>query len=1011
MPISSTGGLACDTVCIGGCFEPGSYFIVIEPSGPVGSVTCANGNYTVTLDCQPCIPCPECGPAGVAEGEPCPNDPDTFNGGCTAAGVFVSPIECGMEVCGTSWAVPQSSWYNVQDVDVYELVLAEHDSVVWRVHSNVAATISITEPLAGCAGEITWATSYYSAKCESLEVGVCLPPGTYWLKINAYSLPGYCEPYTARVDCYPCSAGCVECPLSGTAIPEGEPCPNYNDQYNSGCYSYPPSAVHVHCGDTICGSSYHHDLPDWDFYEVTITSRDTLTWCVTADFDVAASIMMAYTSCTSPVIYTQGTAPACVPLCLSICLDPGIYWLTVLPTNSADFGSPPACKEYVASVNCAPCPGGQTCIYPDLDFDPANDACGFNNVQLTCTDTICGEIVQGPVPDDDWYTFEIPAGTPCQRVLMNVYGNDTPGFFPFAQGLDPAIQLYAADCTTLVGQDNNGGFGNDALLTTTCLTPGWYHIRVAGVLNTVGPYVLSITCFPCACPPPCPYQSRDFEPANDACSTAPAEFICGDTLCGEILLGPTVDQDWYLFFVFGPNCQRITLDVFANGTPGYYGYLAGLDPVVELWDAACTTQIALDDNSGIANDSRLVSACLSPGQYMVRIAGVGGSTGPYVFSADCHDCPCNTNCPYPDIDIEPLNNTCTANNPLIACSDTACGEISQSIPGTPPDQDWYSVLVPSTGCYSLIIDVHANDDPAFTAFGGGLDPNIWLYAADCATILEFDYDSGIGSDARLTSGCLQSGLYNFMIESNVGTSGPYVITVTCQPCHCPCQFDCDASLPSEGEPCPNLFGPPFNEGCNSTPPTFSSISCGDQLCGTSWAMGGSRDTDWYEFTLTAPRRIQWRVRAEFPYEMSILHPVPDCSLMQSVAYATGFACQSKQIIRKCLPPGTYYLYVAPTVYNGYSCSDYQMRLSCGKCFVIHVVIHKDATGISLNWEPDDTEPVYYVHRSTRPDFEPSDQTVIGTTTEPFFRDDQALGDESERYFYVVTMYSPEVEIP
>jgi hypothetical protein len=380
----------------------------------------------------------------------------------------------------------------------------------------------------------------------------------------------------------------------------------------AGAFRIPPSAVHVQCGDTICGSSYHHDLPDKDFYEVVLTTRDTLTWCVEADFDVAASIMMGYTSCSSPVIYTQGSAPACVPLCLSMCLDPGIYWLTVIPTNSLDFGYPPACKEYVASVHCAPCPGGQTCIYPDLDFDPTNETCSFSNVQLSCADTICGEIVQAAAPDQDWYTFNIPAGTPCQRVMINLYGNDTPGFFPFAQGLDPAIQLYAADCTTLLSQDNNSGFGNDALLTTTCLTPGWYHIRVVGASNTMGPYVMAITCYPCACPPPCPYQSRDFEPANDNCPTAPAEFVCGDTLCGEILLGPSVDQDWYLFFVFGPNCQRITLDVFANGTPGYFGYLAGLDPVVELWDATCTTQIAMDDNSGVSNDSRLNSACLTP---------------------------------------------------------------------------------------------------------------------------------------------------------------------------------------------------------------------------------------------------------------------------------------------------------------------------------------------------------------------------------------------------------------
>ncbi len=1011
MPTAQTGGLACDTVCIDACLEPGNYYFLIEPSGPAGSVNCANGDYVASLQCQPCIACPVCDPAGLQEGEPCPNYPDTYNSGCTAAGEFATPIQCGVDVCGTSWAHPLNPSYNVQDVDVYELVLTQFDSVVWRVFANVPAQIFITEPLPGCGGEIMWAASPYKQKCDTLIASACLPPGRYWLKVTPYSLPNYCEPYTARVDCYPCSPGCVQCPLSGNARPEGEPCPNWNDQYNAGCFSTPPSAVHVQCSDTICGSSIFVDIPDRDFYELNITTRDTVTWCVTADFAVAAAITTPNANCSAMIVHAQGNAPACVPLCLSVCLDPGTYWLSVRPVTPADFPYPQSCKPYVASVHCAPCPTGQTCTYANLDFDPSNNACSFNNIQVSCNDTLCGVIIPGAAPDNDWYTFEVPAGTPCVQIVANVLGDDTPGFFPFGQGLDPAIAIYQADCTTLLGQDNNGGVGNDAQLTTTCLPPGWYHIRIGGVQGTTGPYILTLTCLHCACPPPCPYQRRDFEPANNSCATAPAEFVCGDTLCGDIPLGPSVDEDWYMFWVFGPQCQRLTLDVFANGTPGYFGYLAGLNPVVELWDATCSTQLALDDNSGVSNDAKLITACLTPGLYYVRVAGVAGTTGPYILAADCQFCSCSNQCPFPDLDFDPGNDVC---NPFVtlSCTDTICGDLLPSNNGLPPDPaDWYQVFVPAGSCMSLAVDVFANSTPAYTPFGGGLDPAVWLYGSDCVTMLEFDFDSGIGSDSRLVSGCLAPGTYNLLVNSPSGSSGPYVLAINCTQCTCPCSLDCPVGIPSEGEPCPNLFSS-FNEGCLTNPPLFSPMTCNSTWCGESWAMGGLRDTDWYELNLAVSRRIKWSVSAEFPFEMAIYKPNPNCSSLQTIRYATAGPCESRQVIAKCLAPGTYYFYVAPTVYNGVPCgSDYRSRVQCGKCFLDHVVIHLEAASIKLNWEPDDTNPVFVVHRGTSTDFEPNEQTIIGSTQENFFEDTDVISTGQFKYFYVVTMESPDVQEP
>lgn len=306
-----------------------------------------------------------------------------------------------------------------------------------------------------------------------------------------------------------------------------------------------------------------------------------------------------------------------------MCLIPGTYWLYVKPTASFGFIVPVHCLPYVASVHCAPCPTGQTCTCAEL------------SILILPTTVAASQTFNYPATIQSVVrSFKAPRrikiGTPFRFHLARPVSASPPmstamilrATSPSVKDLTRPLPYMKRTARRLSGRINSG-IGNDAQLTTACLTSGWYHIRVEGLQGSVGPYVLSLSCAPCACPPPCGYQNRDIEPANNTCATAPAEF-CGDTLCGEIRQGPSPDVDWYLFFVFGPNCQQLTVDVFGNGTPGYYGYLAGLNPIVKLWNGTCTTQLALDDNSGIANDSRLVSACLQPGTYRLKITRSGG---------------------------------------------------------------------------------------------------------------------------------------------------------------------------------------------------------------------------------------------------------------------------------------------------------------------------------------------------------------------------------------------------
>ncbi len=1261
------------------CLQPGTYYVTITPTQ---FTPCAQSDYVLSLQCQPCSDCAQCDPAvGIPEGEPCFNFPDTFNGGCTNGNVYTSPVQCGDAICGRL-----SSDFSNLDRDVYSITTTGYDSLIWCVEvDRYGAGISIVEPIGGCGGgNIIWAQNVTYTGCGMICVSACLPPGTYWLVVQAQQYGINCQDYVAHLTCVPCNPPCVICPTTG--IPENEPCPNLPDYYNGGCYwGGLPSAMPVHCGDIICGTSTSYDFPDHDFFQLTLTQSDSVIWCVTADYPVQTAIYIPTGNCQNLVPLVQGSGLECTTVCISACLPPGTYWLYTAPTTILYN----QCKRYVASVTCFPCSTSISCNYVDLDFDPANNTCDPSNVGLHCQDTLCGEIVS---PQDiDWYQFTIPFGTPCVSLEIDIFGDDTPGYYPFGLGLDPRVQLRASDCTTILGGDNDGGIGTDSRLVSACLSPGTYYIAVGSMSATTGPYVLALNCRICPCPPPCPYVDYDFEVGFDTCNVSPVAVTCGDTLCGQI--EPVGDADWYTLFVPGPGCFNVSIDVFADSTPGWWPYQQGLDPQVwllqndcstqvaydndggvgtdshigspclpagsyqikisgfmgaglpthgpyilaigctpcpcdtcpyvnldydpqndvcggadfaslncpdtlcgeiispqdidwyqvvipagtpcvsleidifadsalgwypygqglnsgvALYQSDCTTQLGFDNDGGIGTDSRLVSVCLTPGTYYVGVGGVSGTTGPYILALNCRVCPCPPPCPFTDADFDPQNDNCPPPlPPLLGCQDTLCGEINpfgdvdwyaldipvavgcvildidvfaDSTPGWYPyqqglnsqlwlyqsdcvtqvgydndggvgtdshlgtacllpgryyikidglgqagtatqgpyilaiscsscicdtcpytnvdmepindtcqplpvavscgdtlcgeidnsagmvDTDWYQLFIPSPGCTRVIIDVLGNDTPGWYPFGLGLDPRVSLWASDCNTILGFDDNSGVGNDASLTSPCLQPGMYFIRIDGMNNSSGPYIFTLLCEGCICPCDIVCPPNWPGDGEACPN-FGPDtYNGGCQVTPPAFGQITCGMRFCGTSFALGGIRDQDWFQLTLAQPRRILWQVQAEFPFEMAIYSPNPNCSSLQTIRYNTGNPCNMRYAFVPCLAAGTYYFYIAPSVTTGVPCSDYRTRLACGKCIIHHVVTQVVSGQLKLAWESDETLPTYNIYRSENPNVEPLDANRIASTTDTIYVDTGVLNGPATRNFYIVTMQNPD----
>jgi hypothetical protein len=150
--------------------------------------------------------------------------------------------------------------------------------------------------------------------------------------------------------------------------------------------------------------------------------------------------------------------------------------------------------------------------------------------------------------------------------------------------------------------------------------------------------------------------------------------------------------------------------------------------------------------------------------------------------------------------------------------------------------------------------------------------------------------------------------------------------------------NCPPDAYVEGEAC----GGDTNGGCNMGTPAFEPIACGDTVCGTVWANGGIRDTDWYEVVTAGDTQLTWTVEAELPIVIGLVdfnNPGSgECNDTTGYLnpFTTGSPCDQVNITTECLPAGTYWLFVAPQDFDNLPCdsnSDYVATLTCQGCVI------------------------------------------------------------------------------
>ena len=149
--------------------------------------------------------------------------------------------------------------------------------------------------------------------------------------------------------------------------------------------------------------------------------------------------------------------------------------------------------------------------------------------------------------------------------------------------------------------------------------------------------------------------------------------------------------------------------------------------------------------------------------------------------------------------------------------------------------------------------------------GSSYDTLLHVYENDCSWIEMVCNDDYCVLGSQLDGVSLTSGnTYYIVVDGASGGCGDYTIYVTSE--DIVCSVNCPPDAYVEGEAC----GGNTNGGCNMGTPAFEPIACGDTVCGTVWANGGIRDTDWYEVVTAGDTQLTWTVEAELPIVIGLV---------------------------------------------------------------------------------------------------------------------------------------------
>ncbi len=360
-------------------------------------------------------------------------------------------------------------------------------------------------------------------------------------------------------------------------------------------------------------------------------------------------------------------------------------------------------------------------------------------------------------------------------------------------------------------------------------------------------------------------------------------------------------------------------DIFFRYTASFTGLVeintcgSALDSQIDVaTDCSFSTVLACNDDS-CGLQSRVIMDVTAGTDYFIRVAGWAGATGSGILNIF-------------QIFPGPQPNDLCQNATPVADGVYSFDTVG-ALPGGPGacgasggSPDIFYLWTPSTtGCATI------------ETCGSGYDTVLEIVSA-CGGVSLACNDDACGLQSRIEIASVTAGVPILVrVSGFAGASGFGQVSFLSQPAS---PYTPPSGTP-EAEPCGNNPDT-INAGCNSTPPSYLPINCGETILGTSFVIPNAlRDTDWFQFTLDEFDTVNVVGQARFGAQVYILDVV-DCSTgaISIVASAFNSACSPDFALSTSLPPGTWYVFISSANFTniaecGTGTDEYWMTMTFG----------------------------------------------------------------------------------
>jgi len=748
---------------------------------------------------------------------------------------------------------------------------------------------------------------------------------------------------------------CADCPKGAVQEGEGQPCGIPSDFFNGGCNSVPEVYSYLNCGDTVCGNgAFDGSFRDTDWYWVHVDGPTNFTWATLgSDFDWQLLIINMNSGCAGLSIPAFATGAACSTGSCSAIVGAGDYVMWMGP----QFSSTVPCESfYVNQLTC------EKAVLPE------NDDC--SNAQALEIPAFINGSTSGALPEANapFCGTSVDAG----GIWYTVTGTgDTITVSLCGSSYDTKLHVYCGtDCDNLFCAAGIDDFCGLQSQVDFCSTAGQtYWILVEGFAGSQGSFTMSVTDdgFACGSPARCSpivieCQKSDviegeFEATggcgtpvdffNGGCNSVPEVYsynlACGDTVCGTAAFdGSFRDTDWY--WVHTDTATQFDWCMIESA----------FDWQILIIDmnAGCAGLSIPGFNVGTAGTSGCATAIVGPGDYVMwmgsQFTAPFDCPGGYRASLTCSKAvlPKNDDCANAQAIGVPSSTLGSNQGALADPQATNCGGLGFG-PGV-----WYTISGTGNTVTATTCSPNTFMDTQMIVYcGSGCDSLFCVTSND---------DDGVCSEPGFSppewrstvTFCTAPGTtYWIFVQGFGGSQGDFELIVSDDGFPCsdvpacePCTLKCSGN--PEGEDDCGVPVDTTNGGCNSVPPVFTNINCGDTFCGTGAFDGGFRDTDWYQFTNDTGSDITltWTVAAEFDFLAGYIEWQPGFEGSGDCANITGFvnpflfsaADCNGQSVTVTVGQGVHWFFVAPQFSAIINCgpgnrNNYSATLSSDGC--------------------------------------------------------------------------------